>query len=282
MNEKMSRRDEQSSGKAGNWDTGTHATFYDYYQDKSFSQQTLERFIRVRDLLLRLIGPDAANRALDVADVGCGAGSQDWLWARLGHRVFGLDVNEQLIELARKRTAELDAVPSFVIGSATELPWSDRSMDVCLVPELLEHVADWQTVIHEAVRVVKPGGLLYLSTTNKLCPIQEEFDLPVYSWYPGFLKRRYERLAVTSRPELVTYAKYPAVHWFTYFGLRNYLAPLGMRCMDRFDVMETQGKRRLLQMMRTAICNVPPLRYLAHVVTPYTLLIARKEGGSPV
>lgn len=279
MNEKTSWPDEQSPGKAGNWDTGTHAAFYDYYQDKSLSPQTLERFEQLRDLLLRLIGPGAANGALDVADVGCGAGSQAWLWARLGHRVFGLDVNEQLIELARKRTATLDVPPNFVVASATALPWPSESMDVCLVPELLEHVVDWQTVVQEAARVLKPGGFLHISTTNKLCPIQEEFDLPAYSWYPGFLKRRYERLVVTSRPELANYAKYPAVHWFTYFSLREYLAPLGFRCMDRFDMMNTHGKGLGLRVIRAAICNVPPLRYLAHVATPYTFLVAEKIRG---
>lgn len=281
MNEKASRRDGQSPGKAGNWDTGTHAAFYDYYQDKSLSPQTLERFERVRDLLLRLIGPDAANRALDVADVGCGAGSQSWLWARLGHRVCGLDLNEQLIELARKRTADLDAPPSFIVASATALPWPSQSMDVCLIPELLEHVVDWQAAVREAVRVLRPRGLLYLSTTNKLCPVQEEFDLPAYSWYPGFLKRRYERLAVTSRPELANYAKYPAVHWFTYFGLRDYLKPLGFHCMDRFDTMDTHDRGLLFQAVRAAICRFPPFRYAAHIATPYTFLVARKEGRSP-
>ena len=92
------------------------------------------------------------------------------------------------------------------------------------------------------------------------------------------MKRRYERLAVTTRPELANFAKYPAVHWFTYFSLRAYLAPLGFRCMDRFDAMDTVGKGLASRMIRAAICTVPPLRYLAHVATPYTFLVARKEG----
>ena len=75
-------------------------------------------------------------------------------------------------------------------------------MDVCLLPELLEHVADWQSCLKEAPRVLRSGGLLYLSTTNVLRPRQEEFNLPLYSWYPGPLKRYCERLAMTTRPAL--------------------------------------------------------------------------------
>ncbi len=280
MSEQASRPDQQPPGNAGNWDTGTHAAFYDYYRDQSLSPQTMERFERVRDLLLRLIGPDAAGRPLKVADIGCGAGSQAWLWAKLGHHVSGLDINQPLIELARTRSGGLAATTEFTVGSATALPWPNESMDVCLLPELLEHVADWEAVVQEAARVTKPRGYLYLSTTNKLCPVQQEFELPAYSWYPGFLKRHYERLAVTSRPELANYAKYPAVHWFTYFGLAKYLAPLGFRCMDRFDLMDMRGRGLALQAVRAAIRTVLPLRYLAHVATPYTVLIARKDYGS--
>ena len=101
-------------------------------------------------------------------------------------------------------------------------------MSVCL-PELLEHVPDWETCLREAARSLDPGGLLYLSTTNVLCPVQSEFNLPLYSWYPGFIKRRYERLAVTTRPAIANYAKYPAVNWFTFYRLRDYLASTGLQ-----------------------------------------------------
>ena len=49
---------------------------------------------------------------------------------------------------------------------------------------------------------------MYISTTSKLCPIQEEFNLPWYSWYPAPLKRYFERRAVTDWPAIANYAKY--------------------------------------------------------------------------
>ena len=156
-----------------------------------------------------------------VLDVGCGAGALSLLWADAGHRVHGLDVNEPLLSLARERAEREGKSIEFKLGSATQLPWSDRSMDVCMVPELLEHVAEWQTCLREFVRILRPGGVLLLTTSNKLCPVQQEFNLPLYSWYPGPIKRYFERLAVTSRPDLANFAKYPAVHWFSYYGLRD-------------------------------------------------------------
>jgi 2-polyprenyl-6-hydroxyphenyl methylase/3-demethylubiquinone-9 3-methyltransferase len=235
--------------------------------------------------VLRVASETGKVGALDVADIGCGAGPQSRLWAEAGHRVFALDVNEPLIRLAQQRTAEAALTVKFEVGSATAFPWPDHSMDVCLLPELLEHVADWQSCLQEAARVLRPGGLLYLSTTNVLCPSQHEFSLPLYSWYPGVLKRYCERLAVTTRPALANHAKYPAVNWFSFYGLRHFLAPLGFLCLDRFDLMDIAGKTRFSQFIVTAIRTVAPLRFLGHMATPGTYLIAvksaRAQGGRP-
>jgi 2-polyprenyl-6-hydroxyphenyl methylase/3-demethylubiquinone-9 3-methyltransferase len=155
-------------------------------------------------------------------------------------------------------------------------------MDVCLSPELLEHVADWEACVREFIRVLKPGGVLYLSTTNKLCPVQEEFDLPAYSWYPRALKRRYERLAVTTRPELVNHAQYPAVNWFSYFELRRYVQARGLDCLDRFDVAALGQHGFAGRMALLAVRVTPMTRWLAHVCTPYTMVFATKRPQASV
>jgi len=229
-------------------------------------------------MVLRQAGAAAQNRHLEVADIGCGAGAQCQLWAELGHSVHGLDINGPLIELARQRAAERRQEIQFEIGSVTNLPWSDASMDVCLSPEPLEHVQDWESCVNEFVRILKPGGILYLSTTNKLCPRQQEFDLPFYSWYPSTLKRRYERLAVTSRPELVNHAKYPAVNWFTFYQLRDWLRERGMESRDRFDVMDLASKGAAARGLVRLIHALPPLRWCAHLATSYTVVVAVKTA----
>lgn len=254
---------------------GSADPFADYYAEQSLSESTLIRFSSTRDAVLRVLRhAGLADSGLEVADVGCGAGTQAILWARDGHRVHGIDVNETLVGLARKRAAEAGLDIHFDCASAVKLPWQSGSMDVCLLPELLEHVADWQTCLSEAVRVLKPRGLLYLSTTNRLCPVQQEFDLPMYAWYPGWLKRRYERLAVTTRPELVNHAKFPAVNWFDFYGLRRAPALRGFRCLDRFDVAALGTHGPAARIALAAIRRLAPLRWLAHVATSYTVIFA--------
>jgi ubiquinone/menaquinone biosynthesis C-methylase UbiE len=257
------------------WDHSTHEEFYRYYAQTSESKATFERFELIQAAVLRVLDR-ADGTVLDVVDIGCGAGAQCFIWARLGHRAYGLDVNGPLIELARQRSRDFKRPVSFFVGSATALPWPDSSMDVCLVPELLEHIAPWRQCLKECARVLKPGGILFLSTTNKLCPKQQEFNLFAYSWYPPFVKRYIEQLSVTTHPQLANYATYPAVNWFSFYQLRDELAQLGLRSSDRFDSVDESRKGAVGRAVLRAIRLLPPMRFLAHVLTPYTWLIATR------
>jgi 2-polyprenyl-6-hydroxyphenyl methylase/3-demethylubiquinone-9 3-methyltransferase len=216
--------------------------FVSSYESKSLSPATQARFRTVYDKIMTLARHQGRNDvSFDVLDIGCGAGTQCRLWAANGHRVTGIDVSEPLVALAARRAAEAGLQIRFDLGSATQLPYADATQDVCLLPQLLEHVPDWKSCLKEAVRVLRAGGMLYVSTSNLLCPRQHEFNLPLYSWYPPFLKRHYERLAMTTRPDLANHASFPAVHWFTYRRLADLLATLEMRCYDRFQLLDYSG-----------------------------------------
>jgi len=259
--------------------SGSADRFVEYYEKQSLSEDTMARFGRVMALMMRVrrqLGlPDDR---LEVADIGCNTGTQAFMWAARGHAVHGLDINPALLEIARRRALEQQLEIDFREGSATALPWPDASMDVCLMPELLEHVRDWQSCLREAARILRPGGVLFLSTTNRLCPRQMEFELPLYAWYPAPLKRHYEQLAVTTRPELVNHAAFPAVNWFTPYELRARLQALGMHAWDHFDWIDIERRSRSVAWTARLIRRIPPLRWLAHVATPYTMVIGARVG----
>jgi len=260
------------------WTHESDERFTEYYARASQSIVTLNRIRSIRDSTLRIASAQGLSKpVLDVADIGCGAGTQSFLWAELGHNVHGLDVNQPLLEVARQRAGELRCSVDFQLGSATKLPWADESTDVCLMLELLEHVSEWQACLQECSRILRGRGILVLTTSNKLCPFQQEFNLPLYSWYPNFLKRYFERLAVTTRPQLANYAKYPAVNWFSFYSLRATLSKYGFMSLDRFDLVDVSNKKFVSQWMIRAIRGFPVLRWLAHVSTEGTILMAVKN-----
>ncbi|MGQ0834947.1 MAG: class I SAM-dependent methyltransferase [Gammaproteobacteria bacterium] len=249
--------------------------FTEYYARESLSEATRARFAGTKDAIFCVLRQRGLPcERLTVADIGCGAATQAILWARDGHRVFGADINEQLIALGRERVREAGVRVELEAASAVRLPWASQSMDVCLLPELLEHVRDWRKCLSEAARLLKPSGLLFISTTNRLCPVQQEFELPFYSWYPARLKRRFERLATTTRPDLVNNAEFPAVHWFDFYSLRRAPELSEFTCLDRFDVAALRERGAATRTLLKLITQSPLLRGLAHVATPYTTVFA--------
>lgn len=252
--------------------------FTSYYERQSITPEAVGRCTRVRDAIVRLLR-DTGHRTeqLDVLDIGCNTGTLSNAWAELGHRVRGIDINEPLLEIARQRSAEAGHDVEYRLGTAAELPWPDETMDVAVALELLEHVEDWEGVVAEMMRVVKPGGVMFLTTTNSLCPVQSEYNLPMYSWYPAFVKKKVVEMTRTTHPQLANYATYPALHWFTFYELRKYGRARGFSSFDRFDLAASGKNGRLKQTVLTAITRLAPLRLLAHMTHDGTAWAAVKQ-----
>lgn len=273
----MDKRNEIQSN-----DTLDHSSkreFFEYYAHESESKETEQRFVAIQQVVMTALKQEgySSSKKLEVADIGCGTGVQSILWASLGHQVFGLDVNKPLLDLAKKKVHDKGYNIIFELGSAENLPWENNSMDVCLVPEFLEHVVNWQRCLDEFSRIVRPGGVLYISTTNKLCPIQHEYNLHLYSWYPRFVKHRYERLAITTRPELVNHATYPAVNWFTSYSLANELNKRGFMWKDRFSLKDVSKSSMTKKWALKLLNSSSILKFFANVATPYTVICGIKR-----
>lgn len=269
---------QSAEDKNPSFDHGTHEEFVDYYAEKSISDQSTRRMQGIIDCIMRHKKKRGDYGPFCVADIGCGAGTMSMMWARVHHQVHALDVNAKLIEIAKGRARQEDLDVDFRLGSATELPWASDSMDICIAPELLEHVEDWRACLTEFIRILKPGGVLFITTSNRLCPKQEEFSLPFYSWYPKSLKQHYVNVARTSRPEIAGHAKYPAVNWFSFYQLRDVLREMGLVSYDRFDVMDIESKRAYQKIILMLLMKSSILRWLGHVATPGLLILAEKRG----
>jgi len=100
-----------------------------------------------------------------LADLGCGtgqfAGRAAQAWPTL--QIQGLDLFERHVELARELwpTSEVPGV-SFEQGDARATPWDDERFDAVSIRHVLHALPDADTVLAEAQRILKPGGLLYV------------------------------------------------------------------------------------------------------------------------
>jgi ubiquinone/menaquinone biosynthesis C-methylase UbiE len=101
----------------------------------------------------------------DVLDIACGEGYGSHMMSTIAANVVGVDISPEVIAHARNRYG--DKV-TFSVGSCTDIPLSNASFDVVVSFETLEHLAGHEQMLKEVKRVLRPGGVLILSSPDKL------------------------------------------------------------------------------------------------------------------
>ncbi len=110
-----------------------------------------------------------------VLDAGCGTGSySDALLAYVG-RIEAVDMNPGMLEVAARKLAWAGERISFHPSRIDELPFEDATLDGVMINQVLHHLPDdasegfpaHRRVFREFARVLKPGGILTVSTCSQ-------------------------------------------------------------------------------------------------------------------
>src|SRR5262245_25195319 len=129
------------------------------------------RLTFLRDELVRHFRrPAGGLRPLDglrLLDVGCGGGLIAEPLARLGATVTGLDPGQENIEAARQHAVGQGLAIDYVSGRVEDLAGQGLSYDAVICLEVIEHVPDVGAFLGTCARLVRPGGLMLLSTINR-------------------------------------------------------------------------------------------------------------------
>jgi SAM-dependent methyltransferase len=123
--------------------------------------QRRQEFVFGADDRAQLIGALVGGPGVRVLDLGCRTGALTQHYAP-GNDVVGVDVDRHALDRARERIG-IDTVWADVEDA---LPFPDRSFDVVVAGELLEHLADPESAVREIARVVRPDGRFVGSVPN--------------------------------------------------------------------------------------------------------------------
>lgn len=140
----------------------TFASFYDFYDDPEYRQDEIQMY---RDL--------ASEAGDSVLELACGTGLISIELARAGHRVTGLDISPDMLQVARRKVSQedTDARSRLSLVEADMKDFKlDGMFDGILIPNnsfgYLTALADQQTCLRAVYEHLEPQGLMVIEERN--------------------------------------------------------------------------------------------------------------------
>jgi ubiquinone/menaquinone biosynthesis C-methylase UbiE len=135
---------------------GEETRTYDYRRSKDQRRKyILERKNKIIGKFLH------SSRGKNILDVACGTGRFFHLYKK--RNIYGIDISKDQLSEAGKK----DKNAILKICDAEKICYPDNYFDVVITSQFIEHIPQYNRVIHEMVRVCKPGGILIIDFPNK-------------------------------------------------------------------------------------------------------------------
>ncbi|MDF1792447.1 MAG: bifunctional 2-polyprenyl-6-hydroxyphenol methylase/3-demethylubiquinol 3-O-methyltransferase UbiG, partial [Thalassobaculaceae bacterium] len=164
-----------SRGTVDGADVDRFAKLAERWWDPDGPHGPLHRFVPVRmqvirDTLAPLAKTSSGRRVLadlKVLDIGCGGGLLSEPMARLGATVTGVDADAAGIAAAIAHAGEMGLDIDYRAGAAEDLAAEGARFDAVVASEVIEHVADKPAFVAALATLLRPGGVLVLTTINR-------------------------------------------------------------------------------------------------------------------
>ncbi len=135
---------------------------------EKFTGERLETYIYNENTIKHLHRYAIASSYIEkkiVLDIACGEGYGSNHMSNYAEFVYGVDIDFETITNAKKKYSKSNL--TFLEGSTSKIPIENNSVDVVVSYETIEHHNEHEQMLEEIKRVLKPNGLLIISTPDK-------------------------------------------------------------------------------------------------------------------
>ena len=273
----------------------------DLYHDRCLSEgypgleaHGVERYRETQDLQSRVsmtiecIGKliDLTSGLRTVTVVGCGPQPVSLRrLVELGYDAVGV---EPVAGFAAAAQAFVGEATRILTASAEALPLPACSQRVVLLENVLEHVDSPRLSLEEAFRVLVPGGVAHVYTSNRIRVSPRgyngEYNIPFFNWLPELVKECYVHHHLHFAPSLANWTARPAVHWFTFAELCKLGRDAGFaRFYSPIDLLDprfpSNARSRLEGWLLSRARTTPLLRALALVQFGNAIFLWKRPVG---
>lgn len=221
----------------------------------------------VRDFKDRIFDPHGKK----ILDAGSGNGGVSIAFVEAGADVVGIDIEKELYDISIMHASSCNVFPKFILYDGKKIPLNDNSFDGAVSASVLEHTDDPEFYLHEILRVLKPGGMLYLGFPNKLAFRETHTQLLFLTYLPSFLRPWYVRFM--KRNPLSD----NNLHFYTYFALKRMLKKISSKNIQEYiwEIVPERGKsNNIIKKIIRSILNFFGIPYKAFL--PHILVILKK------
>jgi 2-polyprenyl-3-methyl-5-hydroxy-6-metoxy-1,4-benzoquinol methylase len=151
------------------------------------SYAALDKLSRIKkaEKIIKIISSFKNISKSTILDIGCGSGFLGSILTNKAKTFIGIDyVDERKSENF-----------NFLIGTSSTLPFKSDQFDIIICNHVIEHVPDQELLLSEIRRILKSGGICYMTCPNKLWPMEPHLKLPFLSWVPKNIADYYVKVS---------------------------------------------------------------------------------------
>nr|MDO8090772.1 class I SAM-dependent methyltransferase [Candidatus Sigynarchaeota archaeon] len=188
-----------------------------------------------------------------VLDLGCGSGGISIAFSKGGAQTVGIDIEKMYPLIARSWAQDNKQEVYLLRGSGLDLPFKNETFDIVSCNDVIEHVEDAEKCVKEISRVLKPGGLVYVTCPNRIAPLivlrDGHYALPFESLLPRKLADIYVRATGRATKTYVPFQPtFPKmIHIFKREGIDLYSIELSLKLKSFHEPSPNEAGRKIKQ-----------------------------------